>query len=72
MDVRDDKEEEDEDSKKEEKSDDDPEDSVSYIDLQFLVCSSLLNYVISIHRMILGGLVLYDVCISFIFLSSVK
>lgn len=43
MDVNDDK--EDEDSKKEEKSDDDPEDSVSYIDIQFLLCSSLLNYV---------------------------
>jgi len=44
VDINDDKEEEDEDSKKEEKSDDDPEDSVGYIDVRFLLCSSLLNY----------------------------
>jgi len=39
VDINDDKEEEDEDSKKEEKSDDDPEDSVSYNDIHFLLCS---------------------------------
>jgi len=72
VDINDDKEEEDEDSKKEEKSDDDPEDIVSYIDIQSLLCLSLLNYILSIHRMIVGGLVLYDICVGFMFLSPVK